>query len=125
RAHRTQVSNLRWSLVTRAQESRVDTLIYRFAQVGRGSQRDLAIRLRVHLSHVGKSRSEAIVVRTGQRILSLQIDVVCNHDQCTLFVFEIDAPGGVGQDYRTDAHSPKRADGKSDLVRRIAFVQVH
>ena len=43
RADRTEVSNLRRSFVTRAQESCVDTLMHRLAQALRGSRGDLRI----------------------------------------------------------------------------------
>ena len=57
--------------------------------------------------------------------MPLQIDVVGNHHQRALFVFEIDAARRIGQDERANAHSPKHAGRKRDLIRGISFVKMH
>src|SRR6266852_2353939 len=88
-------------------------------------QRDLAIAFCVCVTHVGKARTKALVIRARQRILSLQIDVIAKDDQRALSVLDVNAPGGVGENQSAYASSPKHARGKCDLGGRIAFIQMH
>ncbi len=95
------------------------------ARLLRSLQCELAIGLPVGLRHVREARAEAIIIRAGQRILSLQIDVVGEHDQCTLLVLPIDAAGCVGKNHGANVHAVKHPHGESDFPGGIAFVQVH
>ena len=70
----------------------------------------------VAIGHVGKARSEAVVVDTNKRVLALKIDVVANGDQRAAAVFGIDTTGGVGQDDSFHPHAPEDPDRKRHLL---------
>ena len=55
----------------------------------------------------------------------MQIDVIRNHHQRALFVFEINATGRVCQDESAYPHPAKHAGWERDLFCGIAFVQMH
>ena len=57
--------------------------------------------------------------------MALQVDVVADHDQGSLFIFEIDAAGSIGENDRSDAHAPEHSDWECHLFSRISLVQVH
>ncbi len=76
-------------------------------------------------AHVRKSRAEALVVRSDQRICPLQIDVIANHHERALAVVEIDRAGGVGQNRGADPKLPEDAHREHHFLARISFVKVH
>ena len=84
-----------------------------------------AIFFGVGVRHVGEADAEAVVIGADQRIRSLQIDVVADHDQRALRVAEIDASGGVGEDDGANAHACEDADGEGDFLRGISFIEMH
>src|SRR6266404_8135494 len=125
RAARAQVSNLRWSFVTRAGQRRVHALTRRNRKLLRFLERYLAITLGVGISHVGEARAQAFVIRARQRILSLKIDVISEDNQRALSVLDVDAACGVGENRSAYAHSPEYARGKGHLGSRIAFIKMY
>jgi hypothetical protein len=110
--------------VAGAQQRGVDSFVQQDSEFGGLFAGDLAIGARVGVRHVGEAKAEAVVVGAGQRIRSLQIDVVFDQDQRALRVAEVDASGGVGEDHGVDSHAGEHADGKGDLLRGVSLVLV-
>src|SRR5260370_37276004 len=81
--------------------------------------------LRVCLSQVRKTWAEAFIIRTGERILSLQVDVVTDQNQRALLIAEIDTPSGVGENHGTNSHAAKHAHGKRDFLRGVTLIKMH
>ena len=75
--------------------------------------------------HVRKARPEPLVIRADQRIGTLQVDVIAQHDERALPVVEIDAAGGVREDDCPHAHPCEHAHRKHDLARAVPFVEMH
>src|SRR6202030_1716003 len=69
--------------------------------------------------------AEAVVMWACERILSLQIDVVADDNQCALLVSQVDAAGGIGENHSTNSHAAKNAHGECDLLRGIALIKVN
>src|SRR5208282_4081502 len=120
-----QVANLRRSLITRPSQRRVHALARRNRKLLHFVKRDLAVTLGVGICHIRKARAKALVIRPCQRILPLKIDVVAQDDQRALSILDINAARGVSENQSAYASSTKHARRKSNLGRRIAFVQMH
>src|SRR4029077_9917092 len=86
---------------------------------------EIAIRLRVCLSHVRKTWAEALIIRTSERILPLQVDVVTDQNQRALLIAEIDTSSGVGENHGTNSHAAKHAHGKGDFLRGVTLIKMH
>ena len=86
---------------------------------------DLAIVLRICVSHVGEASAQPLIIRTNQRILSLQVDVIANQYQRALRGVEIDSAGGVGENHGTDSHTPEDANRKRYFLCGVALVKMH
>src|SRR5260370_30637767 len=79
----------------------------------------------VCLSHVRKAWAEAFIIRTGERILSLQVDVVTDQNQRPLLIAEIDTPSGIGENHGTNSHAAKHAHGKRDFRRGVTLIKMY
>jgi hypothetical protein len=79
----------------------------------------------VGVAHVGEANAEAVVVGADQWIRSLQIDVVADQDESALLVGEINSSGGVSKNDGANSHSSEDAHGEGNLLRRVAFINVH
>ena len=77
------------------------------------------------MGHVGKSESEARIIRSSQRIGALQIDVVAKHHQSSLAVIEVDCSGRVGEDGGANSEPSEDTYRKCNFLRRISFIKVH
>ena len=55
----------------------------------------------------------------------MQIDVVANHHQRPLLIFEADAPRGVGEDHGANPQARENANGERHLLGGIPFVEMH
>ncbi len=77
------------------------------------------------MRHVGKAHAEAVVIRPGQRIRSLQVDVVADEHQCALLVVEINPARRIGQDDGANSHAPEHARRKSNFLRGISFIKMY
>ena len=75
-------------------------------------------------AHIRKTRAESLIVRTGKRVGSLQIDVILDHDKRSLREFALDAARCVGEDHGFYAHASKNANGKCHLLHGIALVEM-
>src|SRR4051812_36359126 len=82
------------------------------------------VRPPVGLRHIRIPRSEMVIVAPYERVMPLHIDVVADHHQCALLVFEVNASSGVGQDERTYAHAAEHAEGTRHPLRPTPFIQV-
>jgi hypothetical protein len=85
----------------------------------------LAEALRIGVAHVGKAVAEALIVRARQRILSLQVDVIAQHDERALPILGVDASRRVGQYQSANAHPSEHTRRKRNLGRRVAFIKMH
>src|SRR5258708_207695 len=119
------MSNLSRSFVTRAALRRVHALARRNRKLLRFFQRYLAITLGIGISHVGKARAQAFVIRTSQRILSLKIDVISKDNQRALSVLHINSASSIGENQSARANSPQHARGKGHLGSRVALIKMH
>ncbi len=124
RADGFQVANFGGGFEAGTGERGVYSFVNVEAEPLRLAQRDFAIWLEVGIAHIRKARAEALVVRSDQRIISLQIDVIANHDQRALAVIEIDRSSRVGEDGGADAEASKDAHREDHFPARISFVQV-
>ena len=57
--------------------------------------------------------------------VTLQVDVVADHDESALLVPEVDASSGVGEDDGADAHASEDANRERHFLRRISFIKMH
>ncbi len=76
------------------------------------------------MRHVGKAHAEAIVIRPGQRVVSLQVDVVADQHQRALLVGEIDSSRRVGKNDGANSHTLEDPHGEGDLLRRISLIKM-
>ncbi len=88
-------------------------------------ERDAAVLLVIGGGHIEKARAEIFVVRSGAGVGGVEIDVVFDHHERALREIGVDAAGGVGEDDGANAHAPHDADGKGDVLHRIALIEVH
>src|SRR5580704_4282985 len=102
--------------------------VYAFAEIdvkaAAGGESEFAEFLVVRVGHVGEARAEFIGVGAGEGVGALQIDVIADDDEASLGEFFLDAAGGVGEDDGFDAEAGKNANGKGDVLRRVAFVEM-
>src|SRR5580692_11807545 len=124
RAHAAQIFNLRRSFVAGAEQAGIDAFVLRDAELGDFLAGDRAIFAGVGLRHVREADAEAVVVGADQRIHTLQVDVIADHDERALRVAEVDASSGVGEDDGANAHASEDADRERDFLRRISFVKM-
>ena len=122
RADGFEVANFGGGFEAGAGKRCVDSFVNAEAEAFRFAQSDFAIRLEVSFAHIRKAWAEALVIRSDERIFSLQIDVVANHHQRALAVIEIDRAGGVGEDGGADAEASEDAHRKHHFPARISFV---
>src|SRR5207302_6651508 len=113
------------SLITRAGKCGVHAFGEVPAEYLSGLGSNLAITLRVSVSHVGKAFAELVIIRAHQGILPLQIYVIFNEHQRTLLVFEIDPSGGVGEDNGANAHATEDANRERNLLGGVALVKMN
>ena len=78
----------------------------------------------VAFRHVGKARTETIVIGSDERVLSLKIDVVANGNQRTLAVSRIDTASSIRQDSGFHAHASKDPHRERDLLCRISLIEM-
>src|SRR6185437_6233668 len=119
-----QIANFGGSFKARTGKRGVDSFVNAKAEAFRLAQSDFAIQLEVSVAHIRKARAEALVIRSDQRIFSLQINVVANHNQRALAVIKIDRAGGVGEDGRADANASEDAHRKNHFPARISFIEM-
>src|SRR6185437_2300007 len=120
-----QIANFGGSFKARTGKRGVDSFVNAKAEAFRLAQSDFAIQLEVSVAHIRKARAEALVIRSDQRIFSLQINVVANHNQPALAVIKIDRAGGVGEDGRADANASEDAHRKNHFPARISFIEMN
>ena len=77
------------------------------------------------MGHIRKAQAKAFVIGPDERIVSLQIDVIGQHDQSTLFIFQIDATGSVRKNDGAYIHPSKHPHGKGDIFDRVTFIQMY
>ena len=65
------------------------------------------------------------MIRTSERILSLQVDVVTDQNQRALLIAEIDTPSGVGENHGTNSHAAKHAHGKRHFLRGVTLIKMY
>src|SRR5712664_3172669 len=123
-ADRAQIAYLRRRLIARPEESRVHALKHPDAHAVSFADGHLTKSAVVRRGHVVETQAESLVVRSGQRIDALQIDVIADHHQPALHEFPFDAARGVGEDHGLYAHARENADGKRHLFRGVAFVKM-
>ncbi len=73
----------------------------------------------------GKAHAESVVIRSHQRIRSLQIDVIADEHERALRIPEVDASGSVGDDDGANAHAREHANGERDFLRRISLIKMN
>src|SRR5438132_283152 len=124
-ADRAQVAYLRGRLVARPKERCVHSFVHPNAQAVCFADGHFAEAFVVGCGHVVEAQAEAVIVRAGERIDALQIDVIADDHETALREFAFDATGGVGEDHGFHTHTREDADGKRNLLRRIAFVKMY
>src|SRR5207245_1023065 len=86
---------------------------------------EFAERTIVGARHVRETRAEALIVRPGERVYALEIDMVAHDDEAALRVFAIDSARRIREDHGFDAHAGKDANRKRDILHGIAFVEMN
>ena len=124
RADGFEVANFGGSFEAGAGKRGVDSFVNAEAEPLRFAQSDFAIGFEVSVAHIRKARTEALVIRSDERIFPLQIDVVANHHQRALAVIEIDRASSVGEDRGADAEASEDAHRKHHFPARISFVEM-
>src|SRR6202022_3422999 len=89
-ADRAQVAYLRRRLIAWPEESRVNTLVHPDTHAVSLPDSHFAKSAVVRRGHVVETQAESLVVRSGQRIDALQIDVITDHYQPALHEFPFD-----------------------------------
>ena len=79
---------------------------------------------RVEVGHIGKSRTESIVIRANERVVAYEIDVIVDHHQRALRKAGVHAAGGVGQNQCLHAEEPEGADREGDGFQVVSLVDV-
>src|ERR1700682_3009003 len=79
----------------------------------------------ISLGHVWEPHTEALIIRTAERIRALQVDVIADHYQAALRIVAIDTAGGIGEDDGFNAHARENADGERYFLYGISFVKMH
>src|SRR5580700_3181988 len=123
-ANRPKIADFGGCFVTGAGEGGVDPFAEIDVEAAAGGEGELTKLLVVCVGHVGKARAEFIDVGPGEGICALQIDVIADDDEASLGEFFFYAAGGVGEDDGFDAEAGKNANGKGDVLRRVAFVEM-
>src|SRR5438552_2488773 len=124
-ANRVQVAYLGGRFVARPKERCVHSFVHPNAQAVCFVDGHFTKALVVGRGHVVEAQAEAVIVRAGERIDALQIDVIADDHETALREFAFDATGGVGEDHGFHTHTREDADGKRNLLRRIAFVKMY
>ena len=123
-ADRAKVPDLRRRLITRPQQPDVHAMRKAQPEVRRRLARQLPQASRVQIRQVRKARAEAIVIRSDERIVAHEVDVVVDDHERALHEPRVDAARGVGEDERLHTEQPERAHGKGDRPRIVSLVQV-
>ena len=79
-----QIINFGRSFIAGAEQGGVNAFVQMNSEFGGLFVGELAIVFCVGVRHVGEADAEAVVVRADERIRSLQIDVIADHDQRAL-----------------------------------------
>src|SRR3984893_95295 len=79
----------------------------------------------ISLGHVWKPHTEALIIRTAERIRALQVDVIADHHQAALRIIAIDTAGGSREDDCLNAQARENADGERYFLYGISFVEMH
>src|SRR5437899_6114573 len=124
-ADSAEITDFRRRFVTGAGECGVDAFTEIDPEASSGGERQFAEFFVVGVGHVRETRAEFIGVWSGERVGALQIDVVADDDEASLRELFFDTAGGVSEDYHFHAEAREDPDRESDLVRRVAFVEMH
>src|SRR5207247_1224003 len=79
----------------------------------------------VRTGHIVKTQAKPFVVRSGQRIHALQINIIANHHSSFLTELAFDASRSIRQDDRFYSHAGEHADRENYLLGRISFIEMY
>src|SRR5207253_1554164 len=79
----------------------------------------------VRYGHIVKTQDKPFVVRSGQRIDALQINMIANHHESSLTELAFDASRSIRQDDRFYSHAGEHADRENYLLGRISFIEMY
>src|SRR5713226_4886599 len=125
RADRAQIAYLGGRFVTRSRDRRVHALVNSHSQAVAFPDGHFAKPPVVRRGHVRKTQPKALVVRSGERIHALQIDVVLDNHQPPLPELVLDSARRIRQDHGLYAHAREHSYRKRHLFHGITFIKMY
>ena len=108
--------NLSRCLVTRSRKRRINAAAQLDAHRARFIDRNLLQLARIDLGHIGKTRAEAIVIRTTQGIRARKVQMIADEHQCPLAQLDVDPAGSVSQNQRLNSQQIESPNRKRDFL---------